>query len=307
MQLDLSTLSGPDLRQMLDATRGRGQAAQSYEILQEMARRREAGERRRRAPRRPGEPHIIDVDFGDPLDRDDEFEDLPSETPAEPPLILASSKPPPPPTRSPKPPRRITWLAVGLVVGVVAGTAAGLQLGPQAFGLVAPAPEATNDAELAATVAAAQPPPAPVDAAVPEAHPAPPPAELALEVAPEPAPPPIAEPPPLAVAQVAEAPKDIVTAETHTEEAPACEAAATPADRTICADPDLRGLQRKLQKAYAEAMAAHADRGLLRERQLTWRDERNNVSDPDRLAELYKARIRKLEAATSDARRQQAG
>jgi uncharacterized protein len=84
----------------------------------------------------------------------------------------------------------------------------------------------------------------------------------------------------------------------------ACAAQPTPADREICASPELRRLQRELRRAYAEALQAHQDRALLRQHQLAWRDARNGVSDPGRLAKLYEQRIRKLNAATAEARRQ---
>jgi uncharacterized protein len=86
--------------------------------------------------------------------------------------------------------------------------------------------------------------------------------------------------------------------------AKACAGAATPADREICADPELRRLQRELRQAYAAALEAHEDRALLRQRQLAWRNDRDTVSNPDRLARLYEQRIRKLNAATAEARRQ---
>ncbi|MCR5878510.1 hypothetical protein [Phenylobacterium sp. J367] len=82
-------------------------------------------------------------------------------------------------------------------------------------------------------------------------------------------------------------------------------AAATPADRAICGDPELQRLQKDLRQAYAEALEAHADRATLRQRQLAWREARNDVDDPERLAGLYSQRIRKLEAATAEARRLQ--
>jgi len=83
-----------------------------------------------------------------------------------------------------------------------------------------------------------------------------------------------------------------------------CAAQATPADRAICGDVKLQRLQENLRQAYAEALAAHQDRALLRERQLAWRDARSEVSDPDRLARLYEERIRKLKAATAEALQQ---
>jgi hypothetical protein len=84
----------------------------------------------------------------------------------------------------------------------------------------------------------------------------------------------------------------------------ACAAEPTPADRVICGDPNLRRLQRDLRVAYAEALAAHQDRALLRQRQLAWRDARNNIADSERLTWAYEQRIRKLKSATADARRQ---
>jgi uncharacterized protein YecT (DUF1311 family) len=81
-----------------------------------------------------------------------------------------------------------------------------------------------------------------------------------------------------------------------------CAAEPTPADRTICGDPELRRLQGELRQAYAEALEAHADRALLRQRQLAWANARDTVSEPDRLARLYEERIRKLNAATAAAR-----
>jgi hypothetical protein len=84
----------------------------------------------------------------------------------------------------------------------------------------------------------------------------------------------------------------------------ACAAEPTPADRVICGDPKLRRLQRELRLAYADALKAHKDRALLRQRQLAWRDARNPVADPDRLAQAYEQRIRRLKSATADARRQ---
>ena len=49
-QINLSALSGPELRQMLDASRRRGDAALSYQVLQEMAARRDAAAKRRPRP-----------------------------------------------------------------------------------------------------------------------------------------------------------------------------------------------------------------------------------------------------------------
>src|SRR5665213_1017622 len=79
LNVDLSTLRGQELRQLLDTTRQRGQAALTYEILREMAARRERGDDDRPrglcGSRRPPEPRPVTLSFGDPMDRDDE-EDL---------------------------------------------------------------------------------------------------------------------------------------------------------------------------------------------------------------------------------------
>ena len=80
-----------------------------------------------------------------------------------------------------------------------------------------------------------------------------------------------------------------------------CAAQKTPADRAICEDPELQRLQKELRAAYANALEMHEDRGLLRQHQLEWRDARNEVSDPTRLARLYQQRIRKLDAAAEEA------
>ena len=75
--VNLSTLSGPELRRLLDSARQRGEAALSYRILQEMEARRESGERKGLFPvRRSAEPHTVEVELGDPLDRDDD-DDVP--------------------------------------------------------------------------------------------------------------------------------------------------------------------------------------------------------------------------------------
>lgn len=316
--VDLSTLSGAELRQLLDTTRARGQAAQSYEILQEMAARREREPGARLKPRRRtrGEPRIIAVDLGDPLERREEpeapvaaagefdfgpFEREPAATdmPAEP-LDFRLERPAPPP-QPPASRRRAPWAMGAFVAGAALGVAAGWWAADAGFGPPAAPPE-PSPAEFAAA------------AAPPEAAAAPPPQTLDVAVV-EPAPLPEPVAPPIdAVAAAADA-SDQAVHSPDTGDAPetppaegapaatACAGAVTPADRTICGDPELQRLQKALRQAYAEALDAHAERGLLRQRQLAWRDSRNSVTDPDRLAALYEARIRKLNAATADAHR----
>jgi uncharacterized protein YecT (DUF1311 family) len=331
-QIDLSSLSGPELRGLLDSARQRGQAAQSYEILKEMAERRE-----RREARVAGRPaaRTISLDLGDPLERDDPLEL------GAPPAAASAAAPEPdgdfdldltftreqraprakprrareprwddPPEPPPKKPRKPRWPLAVFVGGVAVGGALGVgfareQLMEASVPKVAvfpaapllrpdqvPAP-AVPPVEPAAPVTMAQAEPPPADAVAPELAPAEPPpaAEAAPAAATEVA---AAEPPPEApVEETAPAP----------EPARACHG-ATPADRAICGDPGLQRLQKALQQAYADALAAHQDRATLRERQLAWRDARNEVADPERLARMYEARIRKLNAAAAEARRE---
>lgn len=399
LQVNLSNLSGPELRRLLDATRSRGEAALSYQILQEMAARREDGGRR--APfhmRRPAEPRVISVDLSDPMERTDDVPPMPpgrrpvadpkaqaspppksqpepepeptarrsrkakahprrtaapaAQVEAEPapppelerPLIIdealqappedeaASSKDwdvrlrPPEPDSHPAPRRFRRGHAAGFAVGAAAGVALGWWIGM--VNHEAPPMSAARAATPVRTAALARPPqPAPTPV-VPAAT-TPEPAESAPEPTAEPVvaavtpdlpETPVAAPAAAPVApdvdqkatgeamelpQTPEPPKK--AEETKTAKgtaANACAAQPTPADRQICASPELRRLQRELRRAYADALQAHQDRALLREHQLAWREARNGVSDPDRLAKLYEQRIRKLNAATAEARRQ---
>jgi uncharacterized protein YecT (DUF1311 family) len=166
------------------------------------------------------------------------------------------------------------------------------------------------------TAREAPPVAAPVQASAAVPQPTPPPsaptdlaAEAPAEAQPEPAVQPPADTPEVASAAESAAaepapnpPADHESQPATSAEADACAAQPTPADRTICADPQLRELQRQLRQAYSEALEAHEDRALLRERQLAWASARDSVSDPDRLIALYEQRIRKLNAATAQAR-----
>jgi uncharacterized protein YecT (DUF1311 family) len=332
INVDLSTLRGPELRRLLDATRERGQAALSYEILQEMAARRERG------GRRSDEPRVITVNLAhDPLDPAEEFREEPSDEAG--PLAAWDQPAPEPeahaplhldtaPAAHPADRRRSTWPATTFAAGVILGGA----LGWWVSGMVRE-PRSTAIAQVVPPAAAPRSAPAPTPAPVA-------PIDQATNVAPELPPDPTAlptaanpgdssSPAPdainLAQAAPAAPPPAPTTPTTQpspppTEQATApepvrgepvriapagpmgCGALPTPADRTICADPHLQRLQHELRQAYAQALQAHADRTLLRERQLAWKDARDKISDPDRLAQLYQDRIRKLNAATAAAR-----
>jgi len=329
-EVNLSTLRDRELRQLLDSARQRGQASLSYMILQEMEARRTNGGReagsRRSSARRPAEPRVVAVDLGDPLERRDEFSEDDWDDPAvaqpllqgepaataaeEPPLRMersqAPGRPPPPPPKA-RSRSRSGWGALLFACGLALGLAGGWKAAEYAYAprlaKVAAADQQPAPPVQAAPAAAA--PAAAPEAAVPEAplppvdttaEAAPPAAQPAPETpAPAPTPPPpAAEPEQVAPAAVAEA----------APKASHCAAELKPADRTICGDPKLQRLQRELRQAYAEALEAHEDRDLLRQRQLAWADARDTVTDPDRLARLYEERIRKLNAATAEALRQ---
>jgi uncharacterized protein YecT (DUF1311 family) len=370
-QVNLSALNGQELRQLLDSSRRRGDAALSYKVLQEMAARRDNPSARRGFSRTAAdEPILVDADLGDPAEDDDlppmpnwrppghepedlapppapedaaapdapiiaeEVEPAPRARDADRPLTLRDADPEPtgdelPPLRAQTPRRRPAAaaakprpayrprlrLVVGFALGIAVGTALGFWVGEMPRDTPSPVAAAVAPVQTAALAPAPAPvaePAAPISAepaldAQPDAAATPASPANAQQVAgdvnghasdPPPPPPPMTEPTHSAeIAQPApERPAAAV--------AGGCAGASTPADRTICADPNLRRLQGELRRAYNEALEAHQDRALLREHQLAWRDARNAVSDPDRLAQLYEERIRKLNAATAEALRE---
>jgi len=116
-QFDLSNATGQELRQLLDSSRRRGDAALTYKILQEMAARREAPVERRRfkARRSQAEPQLVAVDLGDPMEApDDDLPPAPNWRPPphepedaiaarpEPEAEVAEPEPPPPPRPPPQ-------------------------------------------------------------------------------------------------------------------------------------------------------------------------------------------------------------
>lgn len=329
--INLSTLSGPELRRLLDGARARGQASLAHNILKEMEERRAGRGRQGAIPTR-----IVAVDLSDPMDAEDEPPPEPRPEPeadAEAPLYLAATprpapkaararkKKPEPPAPNPhvpppsplelervrRPARFPFGPAAGFAAGIAVGVAAGWGLANADLSRQAPPPPAAPPADFLQTAALVQPPapaappPAPV-AAQPQVPASEPVAaefrEASATEAPEPEAVAQAEPPPpkIVVLKTASAAKEGGDAN--------CAAEPTPADRTICADPQLKKLQGELREAYGEALEAHEDRGLLRQRQLAWRDARNSVSDPESLARLYEQRIRKLHAAAEAARQE---
>ena len=352
-QVDLTTLTETELRRLLRAARERGQAAQSYQILQEMAARRAAGGPGLFRARRPAEPRLIALDVGEAAEsqapeaaEDDDIPPLPPgwvplapepqaapaaapgpraarrRKPAAAPSIAQAQAAPgpeprpeprpltsfrlepapaPPPVRAPGLPR---WSGLIFAGGVALGVTFGWWAGEVTRSLLQGDSTAIVEAKAAAPSArppAARPEPAPLAASTPivqpalsDTGPAPSAAEFvqdASATAEAAATPRAAEDPAAEPVQIARAP-------------PAgCAAEATPADRTICETPRLQRLQHELRRAYGEALLAHRDRGLLRERQLAWREARNDIAEPIELARVYGERIRRLHAAAADARR----
>jgi uncharacterized protein YecT (DUF1311 family) len=366
--MDLSTLTGRELRQLLDTARARGQAQLTYQILQEMEARRSARGRphglfRTRRPRAGAMALVLD----DPLENpEDDVPPMPLwvaparepqaplEPPPAPPVLAPKARPkparppsasrsrrrktapepaptpdvappseplpppaltepprprsvwdvppedpPPPPEVRPAPQRRFSR---GSAAPFAVGMAAGVVLGVGASGLLRPAAPPPAAAPVSMETAAPAPPSAPVipQPVAPEPAPAPAAAEAATPSVVSPNPPPEVGGPALELPREPEP----SAAESELAEAPPddCAARSTPADRTICGDPELQRLQQELRRAYARALDAHQDRDVLRQRQLAWRDARSAVSDPDRLARLYEDRIRRLNAATEAAR-----
>jgi len=310
--VNLAALSAAELRQTLDASRARGDAALAYEVLREMAARREAraGRARRRTP-----PHLVSVDLSDPMDRVEEAPEAAAPGPE--PLTLRIPDPEPGAAaaedgdwslslrREPPPPRaKRKRGGFGAIGGFALGIACGVGLGWWAAGRFdLPFAPVAADFAAAGPAPRAQPPaptPNPTsDPAPVEATPAMLQLDVAEAIADAPAQPPAAaEPAPQAAAEPLAEPLP----QPLSEVAGACAAEATPADRTICGDPTLQALQRDLRQAYAEALDAHQDKATLRQRQLTWRDARNEVADAATLASIYRERIDRLRSATTAAR-----
>ncbi|HZZ67497.1 MAG TPA: hypothetical protein VFE18_04925 [Phenylobacterium sp.] len=188
LQIDLTTLRPQELRQLLDTTRQRGQAELTYEILQEMAARRERDEREGRralfARRKRSEPRTIELNLGDPLEIEDE--PPPEEDNWDPPHAAEPEPEPepepneaiylerePPPQRAPKKakprkaareprpaperrPRRWGWAAMALVFGLVAGSVLGWSFDEIAHDLGLAPTTATEKAPTAAPTVVAQ-------------------------------------------------------------------------------------------------------------------------------------------------------
>jgi hypothetical protein len=375
-QVDLTTLKESELRRLLGAAREAGHAAEAYEILKELAARREAGGRPLFGARRAAEPRVIAVDADDsgeapaaePAEEDDIPPLPPGWVPQAPPQAArpakgkrrAATKPLPPkpqpaarkattpddlpplpafrPLFEPDPPEPdpledlrleatpppqpasksaratsglVRWSGPIFAVGVALGVAFGWWAGGVTHELMQANPPPALPEAASTPVETAQdevrPPSRPAThraaastSVEPAASPAPSAADFVRDAA--------ATSAETAPAETAEAPRPAAPSSrepVRIARAPplGCASEPTPADRTICRTPHLQALQRELRRAYAEALIVHQDRALLRQRELAWADARNDVAEPERLARLYDERIRRLRAATAEARR----
>jgi len=75
----------------------------------------------------------------------------------------------------------------------------------------------------------------------------------------------------------------------------ACLFEPTAADRLVCANPRLADDDRRMRRAYDEAIAGGADRAQVDAEQARWRGQRDAASDPARLQDLYDTRTRDLQ------------
>lgn len=81
-----------------------------------------------------------------------------------------------------------------------------------------------------------------------------------------------------------------------------CYHEATPADRLVCGYPALAARHRRLREAYLQALTAGADPESLGAEQAAWTARRDQIADRTALADAYAARIAALDAAAEEAR-----
>jgi len=266
--IDLSTLSGTELRRLLKVAQSRGDEGLAGQLQAELSARGAGGQRVGGPARRPDPPPE---------------EPLSNMVWREEPLELKSGAEPPPAPRGGLPLVGLGVAAAGLAAAVVFWNMIGEETPPLSGSAEPPAPRAM--------VARSEP-----------AVPAPEPASIA-PVAPAPA----AvkrtdEPPPPKPARIARAEPAIKGPLKTTSP---CSSPPTPADRVVCNDLAIAELHREMREAYVRALNARADPYVVGAAQDAWRRARDPVSDPQRLAQLYDRRIRELNAAAAAARAEQ--
>lgn len=198
------------------------------------------------------------------------------------PQQLDGQAPSPAPPRGPRRPGKGV-IAAGLVVALVLGIAGGVAMKPklndQALGIqkqhrVVPLPREPSGLGIVvdrAVTAVTQQPPLPVAPVEPQA--------------------PSPYPEPAVAAEPLTQPKPSVR--------PAfdCRLARSTADRLVCVDPRLAAADRRMERAYQQALDAGVPEGVLRRQQEEWLDARDQAArdGPEALADIYGQRIAELQ------------
>jgi len=265
--IDLSTLSGTELRRLLKVAQSRGDEGLAGQLQAELSARGAGGQR-----------------IGGPAPRPDP---APEEAPShmvwrEEPLGLTADRGPPHAPGRGFPLVGLGVAAAGLVAAVVSWNLIGSET---------PLPGPAEPPAPRAMVARSEP-----------LQPAPDPAPVAAVTPPalrRPATPPPPPPTPARIAKVEPAIKGPLRTTDP------CSSPPTPADRVVCSDLAIAELHREMREAYVRALNARADPYVVGQAQDAWRRARDPISDPQRLAQLYDRRIRELNAATAAARAEQ--
>lgn len=113
------------------------------------------------------------------------------------------------------------------------------------------------------------------------------------------------ETPPSTVTPAAPPPAQRVSRPAPPAKRPAsqCGLAPTPADRMLCASPELRAADRRMLRAYRQAVEAGANREILEGEQSAWRVLRNRSASRAEMADAYARRMRELEQHVAQAAR----
>src|SRR5579859_4106091 len=114
----------------------------------------------------------------------------------------------------------------------------------------------------------------------------------------------VADPPPVVARPAPAAPPPIIQPALgrpvipHVPGALDCANVVSPAQDAVCHDPGLMAAERRMARAYAEALAAGAPEGRLRRDQVDWLNMREDAALESRQAveSIYRQRIRDLEA-----------
>lgn len=79
-----------------------------------------------------------------------------------------------------------------------------------------------------------------------------------------------------------------------------CARVANPAERVLCANPDLEAADARLRRAYGQALEEGVDPIRLARDQAVWRQARDKAATRDAMARVYARRIEELERAAAE-------